>query len=129
MKDERKQAFLPYLRDLAGRMGLKDWRLRIDDKPPASDGASASVWMRRGGKEAIVMLSEWFLDQPPERQREDLVHELIHLHHMPMDGVAEDTMDAGQYRVFERLLEYAVDGIAEAWAATLPLRGDDAVPG
>lgn len=122
MTDPRKQAFAAYLRELADRMGLKDWEITVKDGPPDDRSARCSVWMRYGGKQARTYLSEEFLRGTPEEQRADLVHELVHLHFAAMDGVVEDALSPEMYRAYQRLWEYGIDGIAEAWAPSLPLR-------
>jgi hypothetical protein len=122
MTDPRKQAFAGYLRELAGRMGLKDWHVTISDDPPDDRSARCSVWMRYGGKQAKTYLSEEFLRGTPEEQRADLAHELLHLHFAAADGVIEDWLAADAYKAYQRLWEYGIDGVAEAWAPLLPLR-------
>lgn len=120
LTDPRKQVYLPYLRDLADRMGLKDWSVTILDRPPA-DGNRCSVWMRYGGKQAQVLMSEECLSGTPEQMRADLVHELIHPHFAASDGIVEDALSHELYRSYQRMWEYGIDGIAEAWAPFLPL--------
>ena len=120
MSDPRKQRFAPYLRDLADRMGLRDWSLTIGDGPPRS-GAEASVYMPYAIRHGKVYLSEEFLDKPADEQRATLAHELLHLHFAAMDGIVRDGLPKDLHSAYDRIWEYAVDAIAEGWAKTLPL--------
>lgn len=115
-----RSEFLPYVRRLADLMGLKDWTVEIVDEAPSND-AEASTVMVYGRKLARIRFSAKFLDDTPEGQRETVVHELTHLHLMPMDGVISDLLNEEHYRIYMRFMEYGIDGIAEAWAPHLPL--------
>jgi hypothetical protein len=121
MRDERRQRFLPYVRALADRMGLKDWEATVSDQPPRSPTAMAGVFLHYGQRRADIHLGDSFLDEPTDLQRLHLAHELVHLHFAAADGVAEDWLDTSQYAGFLRLFEYGVDAVATAWAPHLPL--------
>jgi hypothetical protein len=118
--DPRKQAFAPYLRTLADLMGLKDWQFTIADGP-AGETALASVKPWYGRKGATIWLSESFLNNAPEEQRYVVTHELIHCHTEAGWEIADDAMPDEAKAAFKRMMEYAVDGIATALAAHLPL--------
>lgn len=120
MRDERRQRFAPYVRLLADAMGLKDWEITVADGPPRSPTAHAGVFMHYGQRRADVHLGDSFLDEPPDRQRLHLAHELVHLHFAAVDGLAEDWLDDSRYAGFLRLFEYGVDAVATAWAPHLP---------
>lgn len=121
MTDPRRQRFAEYIRLLADMMGLRDWRIVVSDDGPTSSSASASNWLQYGARFCRISLSDYFLNLAPEEQREDLVHELIHCHLEPMDGLAKEWLEEREYSGFLRLEEYSIDGIATAWAKSLPL--------
>jgi hypothetical protein len=120
LTDPRKQRFSAYLRRLADALKLSDWRVEIDDRPPDSGRATAEVECVYGRRYAVVRLSERFLEQPPDEQRNSLVHELIHCHLNPAAAMALDEMGDGGAGHFRRMLEYAVDGLADAIAPHMP---------
>jgi hypothetical protein len=120
MTDPRKDSFGPYVRSLADLMGLRDWKVTIGDGG-ARDDSAASVWLQGGVKNARIHLSEEFLGYDADRQRQTLVHELVHAHFAASDGMLMDWLDDARYKGYVRIFEYAVDGIAEEWAKFLPL--------
>lgn len=122
MIDPRKQAFLPYLRSLADRMGLRDWEVKVADEPPRDSSASAGVFLPYGMRYVKVHLGESFLDGTPEERRTTLVHELVHVHFAAASGMAEDLIGDGERKCWLRMFEYGIDAVAEAWAPSLPLR-------
>lgn len=123
MIDPRRQAYLPCLRALADRMGLKEWTLKIDDAGPASYDAIATARTTTGRKYLIVDLGDAFLDMSAEAKRHVLVHELLHAHSWPMNDVLEKMLNESQYDIHRVQMEFMVDGIAEEWAKSLPLPG------
>jgi hypothetical protein len=125
LTDPRKQRFSAYLRRLADALKLSDWRVEIDDRPPDSGRATAEVECVYGRRYAVVRLSERFLEQSPGEQRNSLVHELIHCHLNPAAAMALDEMGDGGAGHFRRMLEYAVDGLADAIAPHMPLPTED----
>ena len=120
--DPRKEAFVPYVRQLAESMALKDWNIRLDPCDLARDGAEASIWLANTQRLAIVYLSEHFLGCKPEEQRKTLVHELIHCHvemmRMTMNKLVTEEKDR-DIILFQ--VEYAVDSLADAFAPHMPL--------
>lgn len=120
MDDPRKTKFNNYLRNLADRMGLRDWKISIHEDPPdASNVAECDA--RFGRKIAWIYLSETFLRSEPDRQRQTLVHELLHAHTAHLNHLMQGELTEPGCRAFSLSLEYVVDGIAEEWAKTLPL--------
>jgi hypothetical protein len=120
MEDKRKTAFLPYLRDLANQMALKDWRPAVDNDAPPSD-AGATVLPVQGRKFAVISLSEHFLNETPREQRHTCVHELLHCHFAQVDLMLSLFLDEEQRAIVDLHLEYVVDGLADAIAPLLPL--------
>ena len=121
MIDPRKQRFLPYLRQLANMIALKDWRIEIREEPPEHREADASIRLIYGRKFAIIAMSESFLNLSPEDQRKSLIHELIHCHVEQMWEFALERMPSDMESSFKRIAEYAVDGLADGFASHLPL--------
>jgi hypothetical protein len=123
MTDPRRQAYLPYVRQLADMMGLKDWVIEIDDDPPFNAGAIATARICEGRKNLILDLSSSFLEKEDDRpyQRHTIVHELVHCHLGQMNEVLRQMLDADQFAIHRINMEFTTDGIAEAWAARLPL--------
>jgi hypothetical protein len=119
MGNPARQSWLPYARDLADRLGLRDWRVAVSDDPPEDPGATASIECVEGRRLAILRLSDRFLAGRPADQRQTVTHELIHCHLAPLDQVV---MAAGLSDPWVRvILEYAIDGLAAAVAPMLPI--------
>ena len=114
----RRQRWLPYVRQIADTIGLKDWAIKLPDELPAGD-AIASVYPCAGRKIGTLRLSEDFLDYPPEKQRQVLVHELIHCHAATYIRAVEIRTDKDP--VLTLLMEYMTDGLADGFAHLLPL--------
>jgi hypothetical protein len=117
--DRRRLA--PYLRALADRMGLRDWTVCLLDAPPDDPNHGAENDCRYGRKRVNVCVNEAFLGQPPEAQRETIVHELVHAHMAPMHLYLHRVLDDHEFEAYRLAMEYAVDGIAEALALHMPL--------
>lgn len=125
-----------YVRDLADRLGLRDWTIRID-KEPASDGACAEIQCLSGQKRAILALGKNFYTpedcdtagEIADWQRHTLVHELVHCHLASARQSVEDALDAlakpkASDAVFVSIdlqLEYATDAVADVVAPLMPL--------
>lgn len=120
MIDARRQRFAPHVRRLADMMGLKDWQIRILDVAPEECDHEAAIYLTYGRKLATIALADTFLDQPEEKQRVTLTHELVHCHVEQAWKAATDHLDPSLHPTFIRSCEYAIDGIAQAWAQTLP---------
>ena len=114
----RRQKWLPYVRQIADRMALKDWQVDIHEDLPSGDGF-ASVDPPHGRKIANVRFSEDFLNSNAKEQRHTVVHELVHCLQAPFLR-ALDAKDFKDPAVM-LAMEYATDGIADGWAPFLPL--------
>lgn len=109
-----------YARRLADSMGLRDWSVHVLSGRPGDD-ENASICCLWGRRVAEIKLSDdWFADDPP-RQRQALVHELIHAHLASMHWLVQDALEPSLHPAYELTLEYAIDAMAEAWAPFLPL--------
>lgn len=125
MTDPRKQRFAAYLRRLADHLHLSDWGVRIDDAGPRDPDDHCTITPIYGRKLAAVRLSEEFLDEPPDSQRQSLTHELIHCHLQPAWEIARHHLPDESLAGFRLMLEYAVDGLADAIAPHMPLMEDE----
>lgn len=115
-----------YIRDLADRMGLKDWEI-IVSRVPSRDGVLATVRVTYGRRQARMWLSEDFAGGQPHEQRLALTHELIHCHMDRMDTVArqlEPVIGTAAHAVFmaahAEAHEQATDALAVVLGAFLP---------
>jgi hypothetical protein len=114
----RRQRWLPYVRQIADTIGLRDWQVFIDEDTPREENI-ASCYPCEGRKIATVRFSESFLMSSPFKQRHAVVHELIHNHLAPyMYAVEKKTSNDP---VLGMLMEYGVDGLADGFAHLLPL--------
>jgi hypothetical protein len=116
VKQMSRQKFVPYLVSLKNQLNLKDWEAKISDEHPYTDNALAQVDMPFGRKLFIIRLSDAFLVSTREEQRRTLVHELIHVHFSPAHDLAMDQLEKELKSPFQRMVEYGVDGLADAIA-------------
>lgn len=107
---------MPYIRSLADQFGLKDWQIRVDDDDPR-DESFASVWIADYRKEAVVHLSDKFLEASREEQRETILHELVHVHFHMILSCVPDSINAR----IEPYMEFGTDSVAVAIARHYPL--------
>ena len=117
-----------YLRACADDMGLRDWTLVLKKEPlDDSEGAWAYCEPLDGEKHATIRVCKEFRTEPADIQRMAVVHELIHCHMASIQFFARNDLSealgtAGSLlkKSVERDIEYAVDGIAVAWAEKFP---------
>ena len=131
MTDAEYKVLEAYIRDMADRMGLRDWVVDLSKEYPGDD-ALASVNPTNCRKHAVVRISRYFWTEcTSEEQRQTICHELTHLHLInAMDvirkdlymahSISQDTYDV-LYQSFKRQIEYGVDGIADEWSKVMPL--------
>ena len=114
--------FCPYVRDLANRMGLRDWAFEIPRTQPDDTEANAAIFCAFGRKHGEIRLSDSFLeDSTPEEQRQTLCHELAHALFAPMHQFLRDTLDEHAFKAYLLLFEYGIDATADALAPHMPL--------
>ena len=113
------QSWEPYVRQIAELMGLSHWTVRVIDRPSGDD--HADVDRINGRYLAIIQFGSAFLRDTPEGQRDTVVHELLHCHLAMQDYVAWENLPDPLKPVFRKANEYAVDLMARAWSALLPL--------
>jgi len=114
----RRQKIGLYVRALMSMIGLRDWKLDVREELPAN-GGQASVELLHGRKYAVLRLSEDFLNDTPEGQRQTICHELIHIHQAPWIRVLE--VKEYDDPAVKLAMEYATDGLADGFAQFLPL--------
>lgn len=117
-----------YVRDMANRMGLRDWLIEMSHDRPDDDQCAADVNVIYGRKVAVIRMAPAWASEKPESLRATIAHELIHCHLNPMRGVLDNVQHAlGQpvymtaYNALTDYIEYATDAIATEWAESLPL--------
>jgi hypothetical protein len=115
----RRQAWLPYIRDLADGLRLRDWQIEIREEMPAESCALATVNPIEGCQCAVLRFSENFLTGSSDEQRYVIVHELIHCHFAVFQRSLESANKAEA--PLPILLEYAIDALADGIAPLLPL--------
>lgn len=134
MDEERRRYWQAYVDELRQLMELRDWEVRLEREPTNRDEAFANVECLYGRKLAALKLSEDWEEHPPEAQRWAIAHELIHCHlthaaDLVNDGLLANELGDTSYHLFKRAFlrafEYGVDGIAKAWADSLPLPPGD----
>jgi len=128
VKPKERKALGKYIRWVADEMELRDWHIDLM-RESAEKGTLAQVHPTFGRKHVEVRFCARFRALPPEEQRNTVVHELVHLHTAAMQSQVEKDLEQhlaqGTDRVFfdsfQRNLEYAVDGLANALAKHMPL--------
>jgi len=115
----------PYIREMAQRMNLPQWRVDLSDDEP-EDGSTAQVHIQGQGRIARVLLRDPHGDM--DDLRDSVVHELLHLHIHDMETVIHQTeqhFNPAAYdivtRMYREQMEIAVCAIARAWSSCLPL--------
>jgi hypothetical protein len=123
---EVEVALVNYIRFVADVMGLKDWQFFVKPKPTPEYLAYTHVW--GDSRTADMCFSEDFFNLGPNMQREVICHELIHWH---FDALSRFTRASFREHVggsasvqfgisFKQGEEMLVDGIASAWARSMP---------
>lgn len=116
-----------YVASLAGVMRLGHWTLVIDWSGTQEE-CYASITPDDNSVHAVIALSPTFLDLSPERQRQTLVHELVHCHLFPVHDTAEDMLEVtssfSAFKVASKVLnsriETAVDALADVISPLCP---------
>ncbi len=120
-RSQRVVRLAPYIRDLADRLCLKDWRVEVIEETVNSKHHNAEIGTICGYKDARIQLCEDFFAKGPAKQRSILCHELVHLHLAQLDDFLRPILGASQQTTYDLLREMAVDEIAHAVGAHLPM--------
>jgi hypothetical protein len=116
-------------------MGLRDWYIDLMYRPPEEkDGtpdtnAAARVEIPWGKRYVQVFICAEFMEYRPERQRQFVVHELLHCHFDHLDSLTQNELrdHVGEiywqawHPGFWLMFENTIDAIANAWAEKLPV--------
>jgi hypothetical protein len=118
--DDLAHVVLSYVRDLANRLGLRDWTLILTQETPQPGRIAeiAPVW---GRKHAALRLSGEFFDRDGAAQRHTVVHELLHCQFATAQLYAQRVMVPHSYLALELNFECGIDGVADAIAPLFPL--------
>lgn len=121
---ENRSWFDPYVRKIADLVGLRDWLIDLDDALPG-EGALAECEPTYGRRHAVMRFAP---EVNPAELRNTVVHECIHCHFALIDwnrnsiqGVVGTPVWITWDGAYSDAKELAIDAIATAWAASLPL--------
>jgi hypothetical protein len=120
MTESDKGWLAGYLRDLADRMGLKDWTIEVL-ADLCDDDSHADIRCIEGRKLAKVRFARDWREQTPETQRHTCCHELIHCHFAAVHLDTLRKLKSVDGETFMMHLEYGIDGMADAIAPHMPL--------
>jgi hypothetical protein len=124
-----------YIRERADEMGLRDWQIDLMHGPPVNDdgtedsSCAARIDIRWGKRLARVWVEREFKENPPERQRQFIIHELVHCHFDHLDSLTSGKLrdHVGEiywqawHPAYWLMFENAIDAIAYSWAEKMPL--------
>lgn len=127
MTDDAYRVLVNYIRDIADKVGLKDWQFFLE-RVEADQGVIASVEVWGDSTTCTLWFGPPFWKYGPRMQRETVVHELVHCHTHKLVRLVKTTMtnELGNQAAhamnfsLEQMHEMAVDGIAASWARMLP---------
>lgn len=121
-----------YVRHMADAMGLKDWDITVSDNPAPED-TNAHITCVYGQRRAIVDFDNEWPEWTREKLRRIAAHELVHCFldqlTWPVSNVRNiigQSLYDVTHEAIRDAIELATDGIATAWAETLPLPVTDA---
>lgn len=124
---DRLSAISDWVQDALPELGLSDWRV-IVSKAPSDQDAWAEISPHSQAQEAELFVGWDLGKQTPEKIREVLTHELVHLITCRSDRAVEtleEPLGKLAWAVFEPQFEdaseRAVDHIARLLAPSLPL--------
>jgi hypothetical protein len=117
---KRIKALYPYVREIADKMGLKDWGVTLGDDYP-EEGANASASFSGGRKYVVIRFKKKFYKESLEDLRETVCHELIHCHFAFLDMPLENSLGPVAKAFAIEALEYGIDALCEVVALAMPL--------
>jgi hypothetical protein len=127
MNDAERAYWQGYARDLADRMGLRDWVVQIG-RSPADDGMDGECRCTYGRRSIAIWLSADFERRTPEDQRWTVTHELCHAIANPVRWLVHANFENESkerhqlfYSLHKEALEQSIDHFALVIAETMPL--------
>lgn len=128
MTERQSLSLARYIRNCADRLGLRDWKIGLDDAP-CDDHADASVYVIREIHTAHVQVSSEFLTLTPERQRQVIAHEMAHVHmgadidylKVVLPALVGQVAWAPIEAALTTMHEQGIDGVSIGMAFALPL--------
>jgi hypothetical protein len=128
MTEDAKRVLINYVREIANRMGMKDWSFDISARDPLS-GAIASTEVWGDSNTATLWIGKTFWKYGPRMQREVICHELLHWHtdkfYRNAREVYRNVLGREAFELslasLRQMHELTVDGIASAWAREFPM--------
>ena len=105
-----------YLNDALPLFNLKQWTVKVSDDLPPDDSwadveASSNLW------EATIRVSNDLFKEKPEKQRQILAHELMHLHYASVERVVdtlEHTLGSQAHEIVEKIWDVETERAADA---------------
>jgi hypothetical protein len=127
VKKRDRRELQEYVRGIADRLELKDWKFQLATANLKNQCAKHHYVY--GRKVARIVFHKTIRKEDPEELRQTLCHELIHTHLVGVwDMIIRDiggSLESETYDImiegFRRQMEYAVDALADAIAPHMPL--------
>jgi hypothetical protein len=127
--EQQRRVLANYIRFAADELGLRDWFFFLNDNPPKEESQLARTEVWGDSKTAELWFSEMFFELGPRMQVEVVCHELVHWHtdqvHRLMWSISSGHLSREAHHVmrtaFDQRMEFAIDGIAQAFSRHLPL--------
>lgn len=123
MKTPEIEYWNTFTQSMAAEIGLRDWRFQIRYDKNKGNEHTACITRIIGRKHAIITLTRRFLRQTNYGKAQTIAHELIHCHTgalqdliSDLEGVLPAEAFYILYNEHERLLEFAVDALADVVA-------------
>lgn len=129
MTDAEWKALEMYVTERAHDLALKDWKIRLE-RIPTEEKDDGAFYQFGDSRSAAIRVTADFKDLSAQRQREVLLHELLHLHLVAITDCINDLYAAGvlskqqrdvAHEDGERNKEFAIDAISNAIAPKFPL--------
>jgi len=133
VSDPRWERLGEYVRDLADRMGLSRFYFEVSHDAPDIDGtgpcsfAYCKVYYLYGEQEFRLHFSDQFFQNTPERQRNSVVHELVHVCSRERDRVVDSVeswpeVSASRWEAFAGQLRYGNESVTDLMAGLIAPR-------
>jgi hypothetical protein len=102
-------------------LGIGEWTIVLINEPPGDLQAAASIECIYGRRWADLSIATDFFNEPPEKQRHYLLHELCHIVLDPVDKVlhySDMNIMAGipAWKVFLSAYTLALENVVDHWA-------------